>query len=236
MVGVSIGRTMPSGDSPSAAAVRRAEMVLMAMAAAGRGTLVEPVRIQKLLFLIDREIPHLVGGPHFNFRPCRYGPFDGAVFGELDALSRIGEVGIMDGSGYRMYALTPPGLAKGAATLEQLPAEVRRYLSDLARWVLSLSLGRLLAAIYHRFPEMATKSVRTDVATRFPGDRHHLPDRPFLEGMASAFDLTGSLLEPRPRAIGPERDAVALADDWRSVGDDLRSAMADFATGVPRGR
>ena len=227
---------MPPPDCSALATARRAEMMLMAMAAAGRGTLFEPVRIQKLLFLIDQEIPHLVGGPHFDFRPYRYGPFDRAVFDELDALSRTGEVEITDGSGYRTYALTPPGLAKGAAALEQLPAEVRRYLSDLARWVLSLSFGRLLAAIYHRFPEMATKSVATDVAARFPGDRHHLPDRPFLEGMASAFDLTGSLLEPRPRATGPERDAAALADDWRSVGDDLRSAMADFAAAVPRGR
>ena len=227
---------MPSADSSSPGAVRRAEMVLMTMAAAGRGTLFEPFRIQQFLFVIDQEIPHLVGGPHFDFRPYRYGPFDRAVFDELDALSRTGEVEITDGSGYRTYALTPPGLAKGTAALEQLPAEVRRYLSDLARWVLSLSFGRLLAAIYHRFPEMATESVATDVAARFPGDRHHLPDRPFLEGMASAFDLTGSLLEPRPRATGPERDAAALADDWRSVGDDLRSAMADFAAGVPRGR
>ena len=231
-----MGGAMPSADSSALAAVRRTEMVLMAMAAAGRGTLFEPVRIQKFLFVMDREIPHLVGGPHFDFRPYRYGPFDRAVYDELDALRRTGEVDIADGSGCRTYALTPRGLTKGTAILERLPAEVRRYLSDLARWVLSLSFGRLLAAIYHRFPEMATRSVAADVAVRFRGDRQRLPDRPFLEGMASAFDLTGSLLDPRIRAIGPERDAAALADDWRSIGDDLRSAMADFATGAPRGR
>ena len=211
-------------------------MVLVAMAAGGRGTLFEPVRIQKLLFVIDREIPHLVGGPHFDFQPYRYGPFDRAVYDELDALSRSGEVDITDGSGRRTYALTGQGLARGAATLERLPKEVHRYLSDLARWVLSLSFGRLLASIYHRYPEMATRSVAADVADRFPRNRQRPPDRPFLEGMASAFDLTGSLLEPPEHAIGPERDATALADDWRSVGDDLRRAMADFATGFPSGR
>lgn len=65
----------------------RPEVVLLAMAAGGAGTLFEPARIRILLFLIDREIPEPFGGPHFDFRPYDYGPFDGAIYDELDTLS-----------------------------------------------------------------------------------------------------------------------------------------------------
>lgn len=221
---------MTGAKSLASAGLGRADIVVIAMAAGGHGTLFEPVRIQKLLFLIDREIPHFVAGPHFDFRPYRYGPFDRAVYDELDLLSQTGKVDIRDGPGRRTYTLTGPGLTTGTTALRQLPAEVRLYLSNLARWVLSLSFGRLLAAIYQRYPEMSVKSVALDVADRFPGRGQGFPDRPFLEGMASSFDLTGSLLEPPRARMRPRPDAAALLDDWCSVGDDLRTAMAEFAT------
>ena len=201
----------------------------MAMAAGGQGTLFEPVRIQKLLFLIDREIAPNVGGPHFDFRPYRYGPFDRAVFDELDALNRTGDVEIGAGPDRRVYSLTNAGLGKGSAALERLPEGLRAYLRDLAGWVLSLSFGRLLAAIYRRYPEMAGESVALDVTRRFPEARPPFPNRPLLEGITSVFDLDGGSVSLPPRQTGARRDTEALADDWRAVGDDMRAAMADFA-------
>ena len=207
----------------------------MAMAAGGRGTLFEPVRIQKLLFLIDREAPGLFGGPHFDFRPHRFGPFDRSVYDELEALSQGGAVRIEVRPSRRTYALTAQGFARGAAVLKELPPEARRYLADLTRWVLALGFGRLLAAIYRRYPEMAVNSVAPEVVDRFARVSLPLPERPFLEGVASAFDLTGALHEPPRRATGFRRDGEALASDWRAVGDDLRAAMAEYATGYSDG-
>lgn len=46
---------------------------------------------------------------------------------------------------------------------------------------------------------------------------------PFLRGMASILDFTGSLREMPD--TDPDADARALASDWRAVGDDLRRAM-----------
>lgn len=221
---------MSDARSSSHPVPQRAEIVLMAMAAGGRGTLFEPVRIQKLLFLIDREIAGVVGGPHFDFRPYRYGPFDRAVFDELDALSRTGDVEIAAGPDRRVYTLTTAGFGKGAGSLGRLPEAVRAYLHDLAAWVLSLSFGRLLAAVYRRYPEMVGESVVLDVAGRFPEGKPPFPERPLLEGVASVFDLDGSAL-PASRETGRRTDAAALADDWRTVGDDLRAAMAAFAVG-----
>lgn len=227
---------MPDATLELSGPPSRSEVVLAAMAAGGRGTLFEPVRIQEFLFLIDREAAHLVGGPHFSFRPYRYGPFDAAVYAELEALERTGEVRIAAGPHRRTYALTKPGQVRGRAILEQLPQNAPRYLGELARWVLSLGFGRLLAAIYRRYPDMAANSVAPGLADRYAWSSPGFPERPFLEGMASAFDLTGAFHESPPsREDGFRRDGEALAADWRAVGDDLRAAMADFATGQTHG-
>ena len=52
--------------------------------------------------------------------------------------------------------------------------------------------------------------------------------RAILEGMASILDIGGTL-QPERRVMTPEEalrtDRVAIASDWRAVGDDLRWAM-----------
>ena len=203
--------------------------MLLAMASARLGALFEPVRIQKLLFMIDREIPGAVGGPWFDFRPYRYGPFDRAVYDELRALSRAGRVTIHEGPTRRAYALTAAGLAKGRAMLQTLPPEIRRYLAELTKWVLSQRFAGLLTAIYRKYPEMATKSVARGVISGSSRRSRRLPDAPFLQGMETAFDLSGAYW-PTPRdRKGHESDVEALREDWRAVGDDLRRAMAQFS-------
>ena len=225
---------MPNDDHPAESPFDRAEVVLAAMAAGGVGTLFEPVRIQKLLFLIDREIPDAVGGPHFDFRPYHYGPFDRAVYDTLEALSEIGQVHIREKPGRRTYTLTASGLEGGRAVLMRLPAEIRRYFIEAAKAVLSLGFASLLAAIYHRYPEMAENSVALDVVRRHSPSVFRFPARPFLEGMATAFGDFDEVAEipALPAEFGGRTDAEALAADWRAVGDDLRAAMADFATGT----
>ena len=59
------------------------QVVSGARAAGGPGIIFNPVQIQKLLFLFDREIPEQVGGPHFQFVAYHYGPFDLEVYGVL---------------------------------------------------------------------------------------------------------------------------------------------------------
>lgn len=208
----------------------RSEVVLLALAAGGPGTLFEPARIRTLLFLIDREIPKPFGGPHFDFRPYEYGPFDRAVYDELDALSQRGWVRIADGPDRRTYALTEAGREQGRRGQTRLPSEVRQYSVELARWVLSLGFGRLLAAIYRRYPEMTANGAAPDANRRFPSSPRRFEMSPLEEGFASAFDLTGTFLTRPPRRTGFQRDAEALETDWRAVGDDLRAAMAEYAT------
>lgn len=50
---------------------------------------------------------------------------------------------------------------------------------------------------------------------------------PFVEGVARAIDMFGSLSSPMPyeEEGGPEADAKALHRDWETVGEDLRSGV-----------
>ena len=211
----------------------RSQVALMAMAARVRGTRFDPVRIQKLLFLIDREAGAHVDGPHFDFRPYLYGPFDKAVFDELDALRHAGEVVIHGTGRYRAYILTESGHERGTAALNELAEPVRRYVADVARWVLSLSFGELLPAIYRRYPDMAVNSIVPEVTIRFPKALNRSPLPSFLSGMARTFDPAGTL-DLYEFGAGSERDAEAIDADWRAVGDDLRRAVASFGYPLDR--
>ena len=137
----------------------RDEMMLATMSAAGEGATFLPVQIQKLFFLIDTEATHLVDGPHFTFEPYDYGPFDSAVYEELNALKLRAVVEVDANGRYRKYYLTPTGFLKGAQILSSLPTVTQEYLSKVSRWVVGLNFQELVAAIYKKYPEMKVNSV-----------------------------------------------------------------------------
>lgn len=138
--------------------MNRRETVLAALAAAGENATFEPVQVQKLLFLIDREAAHMVDGPHFAFAPYDYGPFDRVVYEQLEQLTREGLSSIASGF-YRTYSLTPNGYATGTQLLEAADDETRGYLQRVAQWVRSLSFQQLVSAIYKKYPDMKAKSI-----------------------------------------------------------------------------
>jgi uncharacterized protein len=137
----------------------RKSLVLAALAAAGEGVEFAPVHVQKLFFLIDREAASLVNGPHFDFRPYDFGPFDQAVYQELDLLSMLGTVQIQKTEKFRTYRLTQSGYAEGQDILLSLPPDAQRMLTDIAQWVCRLSFHQLVSAIYKYYPDMKEKSI-----------------------------------------------------------------------------
>ena len=134
------------------------EMVLAALASSD-GRPHSPVQVQKLLFLLDREAADLVDGPHFNFQPYNYGPFDKAVYNVLAALDAQGLVTIRMDGWKRSYALTPPGQREGQRLLGGLPAHAQDYVRRASAFVRDLSFIRLVSAIYKQYPEMRQNSV-----------------------------------------------------------------------------
>lgn len=138
--------------------VTRENIVLAALASAGNSPFT-PVQVQKLLFLIDRQIPARVGGPHFAFRPYHYGPFDRAVYGVLEELQEKGLVDIQGSGTWRSFALTDAGERAGGEALSSMDPDVQDFVRRSCEFVRTLSFSALVSAIYKAFPDMRTNSV-----------------------------------------------------------------------------
>ena len=119
-----------------------------------------PVQIQKLLFLLDQEIPDLIGGRHFKFKPYHYGPFDRAVYSVLGELAKEGKIHISVLSGdYHNYSLTPSGLEEGEGIFKELSEIAQDYIQRCSEFVRSHDFPNLVAAIYKAYPQMRRNSV-----------------------------------------------------------------------------
>lgn len=202
--------------------MERCDIVLAAMTSAGARARFDPVRIQTILFLIDREVPGAIGGPLFDFRPHDYGPIDPAVFDDLERLAAQGSV-VIDAAGpYLVYRVSEEGARDGRAALRRMPRRSARFIGKTARWALSQSFWGLLAAIHRGYPETALDG---------PGLRAAIPEHarsqtravhPFLAGMAS---IVGVFFGRAGRRQGARDDAAVLESDWWAVGDDIRYAL-----------
>ena len=138
----------------------RREFALAALAGAQRNPL-SPVQMQKLLFILDRNIGNRVGGSGFNFQPYHYGPFDKSVYTVLGALEREGLAAVSGGpnSSRKDYALTDAGQLAGEAILAGLDAPLRDYFRQICDFVRTQSFTGLVSAVYKAYPEMKVNSV-----------------------------------------------------------------------------
>ena len=150
----------------SEAAVDRSDVVLGALAAGGSDARYSPVQIQTLLFLIDREIPGDIGGPHFEFQPYHYGPYDRAVLAVAKRQEGDAKVVVDRNGPYRLYLLSEAGLREGLIALKRMPKAASRYMAKASEWVLSQTFGTLVSAIYRHYPDMAVNSRIPEAALR----------------------------------------------------------------------
>ena len=142
---------------------RRQKTILAALAAENAPPFA-PVQVQKLFFLLDENLNVRLGGRLFNFQPYNYGPFDAAVYRELEALWQMGLVTIaaVGGSGRREYRLTPAGFTAGNVVLDAFPEITRKYVATISAWVRSMSFQALVGSIYRAYPAMRENSIFED--------------------------------------------------------------------------
>ena len=202
----------------------REDILTAAFAAAGPGAAFDPIRVQKLLFLIDREGSDRIGGPFFHFRPYHYGPFDRTINDVIDKLVATGDASVDFSGPYPRYLLSGAGYRRGAAVLASFPNSVADYVARASRWVRLMPYRQMLAAIYRRYPDMAVNSVVRHLASECPTRRQN----PFILGMTRTFDITGTMHRSPDRAVGLESEAEAIRDTWRTVGKHLEGAMVEF--------
>jgi uncharacterized protein len=138
----------------------RRELVLALLAAAD-GRPYTPVQLQKAVFLVTRNMPHIVQGPGFQFAPYDYGPFDSDVYNEALALRLADQAAIAPSpvGRWNTYSATESGVKNGRAVLEALPAPAQKYLREVSAWVRSQSFSSLVKSIYDTYPEMRANSI-----------------------------------------------------------------------------
>ena len=138
--------------------MNRRDLVLAAMASGGFEQF-SPVQVQKMFFLLDRNIAAQIEAPHFDFAAYDYGPFDANVYQEIEILSHEGLTTVNGAGSSRRYALTENGYSEGRCILKTLPEVVQKYMADVSKFVRSLSFPALVSAIYEAYPEMRANSV-----------------------------------------------------------------------------
>jgi hypothetical protein len=133
--------------------------IVLAGLAPANGAAHSPVQVQKLFFLLDRNIPREIDGQQFNFQPYNYGPFDKAVYDVLELLELEGYVDIIPEHSFQWYKLTVKGQEEGDRLLSALPEYTQKYIAEVSEFVRRLSFSQLVSSIYKAFPEMRANSV-----------------------------------------------------------------------------
>lgn len=125
------------------------------------GKSLSPVKLQKSLFLISKEMADVVGDEFYTFVPYDFGPFDSEIYIDALELQEEGFVNIDNPQerGWRRYSLTDEGIEKAEETLSSISPEANDRLSDLVSGVKRLSFRELIRSIYRRYPEYRTRSV-----------------------------------------------------------------------------
>ena len=120
-----------------------------------------PVQVQKLFFLLDRNIADHIGGPHFDFEPYDYGPFDKQVYYDLEAMASEGLIEVSESypRSSRTYRLTEEGREIGTKALATIATPVQDYIVKIVNFVRSRSFAQLVSIIYAAYPEMKANSV-----------------------------------------------------------------------------
>jgi uncharacterized protein len=118
-----------------------------------------PVQVQKLPFLIQKNVFEPKGEPIFDFRPYNYGPFDIEVYNTLTEMTEDGSAEICYEGKMRTYRLTSKGLEEGNCLLRQLDEKWAKYIEKISGLVRTWSFTELVSAIYKAYPDMKVNSV-----------------------------------------------------------------------------
>ena len=163
------------------------DLVLLMLLAPGAGPASENrvngiTRLEKLLFLADREspLPSLVSDP-LVFKPYNYGPYSKAIYEAVDLLEDVGlvrEEFAVDGRALdameaasvtaesvdgveRRFHLTQDGVLVARRLADAAP-QLTAVMQDVKKRFDHLSLRELIQYVYRRYPEYAAESLIRD--------------------------------------------------------------------------
>jgi DNA-binding PadR family transcriptional regulator len=158
-----LGATRDPRWKEGVSSMKRRGWLLLALDTAGRDGL-DPVQVQKSLFLLSKKRGNEVGPEFYSFEPHNYGPFSRDIYDDLDRLDKRGYVVSVRAPSvaWPLYFVTPEGHQRARALRGKAAGTAVSYLERAVRWVKGLSFNELIRSIYEHYPEYRAKSIFRD--------------------------------------------------------------------------
>lgn len=136
---------------------------LLVFLGAGGGEKLDPIRIQKGLFILAEETPPewLPSEARYRFEPYHYGPYSSALYRDLDELERRGYINttLVAGQSWNYYSLSSEGTRAYREVSEAMDPKAVEYSRKIREFVGKLSFRKLLTTVYEQYPKYAVNSV-----------------------------------------------------------------------------
>jgi uncharacterized protein YwgA len=140
--------------------MKQRDWLLLVVAAAEDDGL-DPVQLQKSLFLLGEKRRRYLGPKFYEFEPHNYGPFSKDVYTHATELVADGCLTKEQQPGYSwsVFRATDAGRRVAERLRREAPEEAATYLEQAVEWVKSQSFYDLVRSIYKHFPEYRANSI-----------------------------------------------------------------------------
>jgi uncharacterized protein len=140
--------------------MNRRDWLLLYLALKGAPAGLDPVKIQKgmFLFAMEADVPD---HEKYEFRPYNYGPMSPQIYSDLEALEAEGHISSEKAPGYswRYYRPTESGIERARALRDAADRDAVHKLFEIKADVAQKSFNALLRDVYERYPAYAARSV-----------------------------------------------------------------------------
>ena len=131
--------------------------ILLAIIAAANGAELSRVQLQKVAFLLSEEFKDNLPADFYTFDKYNYGPFCIDIYNDTEMLHYWGWIRIRAGKERRFdtYSIAEPFDPQRI----QLDGEITNFIKNTVAWVIDMSFGEIVRAIYWLFPEYRENSI-----------------------------------------------------------------------------
>ena len=139
------------------------EWLLLLIAARPNRQGLDPIRLQKGMFLLARE-SGIDPPERYWFVPYNYGPMSPALYRDLEQMESEGLIErtlVLDDS-WRRLTVTPAGMERARSLrrrAQRRSPEAVAELSRIKRAIVTMTFTELIADVYRRYPYFARRSV-----------------------------------------------------------------------------
>ncbi len=136
--------------------VSRSDILLVIIAAAN-GKELSRVQLQKVAFLVSEEFKGKLPENFYKFDKHNFGPFCIDIYDDTEMLHYWGWIRVNPGAEPRLdtYSIAEPFNLDDL----QINEDIKQYIKDTVAWVVDMSFGEIVRAVYWLFPEYRENSI-----------------------------------------------------------------------------